>query len=170
MTRIEPFCWSQILEGTYQVLWPDIDQNGFSWDCIQMNEHGYIQLNKNSYGNLCDEVQNEWLKCSFMGSVNNNAKERNNIRWCPAIESNVDTPQVLLYFNKLNAGLELFWDEPEVSFQHGLEKCYESPSHPTKALIPMEFQPLHTAFWESIGAVDHWQLQMADGTQTPSAR
>ena len=105
MTHIEPFCWSQILEGTYQVLRPDIDQNGSSWDCIQMNEHGYIQLNKNGYGNLCDEVQNEWLECSFTGSVNNNAKEWNNIRRCPAVESNVDTPWVLLYFNKLNAGL-----------------------------------------------------------------
>jgi len=82
-----------------------------------MNKHGYIQLNKND---LRDEVQNKWLERSFTGSVNDDTKEWNNIRQCPAVESNVYMPWVLLYFNKLNAGLELFWDEPEVFFQHGL--------------------------------------------------
>ena len=170
-THIEPFCWSQILKGTYQVLQPDIDQNGSSWDCIQMNEHGYIQLNKNSYGNLRDEVQNEWLERSFVGSVNNNAKEWNNVRWCPVIESNVDMPWVLLYFNKLNAGLTGIILRRTWSFfpTWTLEMLWISFTS-CKALIPMEFQPSHTAFWESIGVVDHWQLWMANGTWTPSTR
>jgi hypothetical protein len=81
-----------------------------------------------------------------MGSVDNDTKEQNNIRQCPAIESDVDMPWILLYPNKPNAGLELLCDEPEVFFQHGPWKFDKSPSHPMKVLILMEFRPLHTAF------------------------